>query len=96
MKYQIKQNSFDPFHSFFIFCLVSNVGIHAFNFGNRVLKVILLVMLKGDSVHRSRSKKCISKAIWETLSQSIYGDEKLAWDGKESNDEIFYMPPNAH
>jgi len=43
-------------------------------------------------VHRSCSQKCISKVVWETLSRSRNGDEKLALDGKENEDDIFFTP----
>ncbi len=39
-------------------------------------------------------EKCISKVIWETLSKARLTDEKLAWDGEESED-IFVTPPQS-
>jgi hypothetical protein len=42
-------------------------------------------------MYRSCIEKHISKAIWETLSKVRHVDEKLAWDGKESED-IFFTP----
>jgi hypothetical protein len=43
---------------------------------------------------RSPIEKCISKAIWETLSKVRHADEKLAWDGEKSED-IFFTPPQS-
>jgi hypothetical protein len=31
--------------------------------------------------------------MWETLSIIRNGDEKLAWDGLESEEDIFFTPP---
>jgi hypothetical protein len=54
-------------------------------------------------ISRSRIEKCISKAIRETLSKARHANEKLAWDGKESeigrvgeeSENIFFTPPQS-
>ncbi len=53
---------------------------------------------------KSHIGKHISKVLWETLSRARHVDEKLAWDGKESevgrveeeNEYIFFTPPQIH
>jgi len=43
-------------------------------------------------VQRSWSLKCISIIVWKTLSRSTYVDERLAWDGVESEEDILFTP----
>jgi hypothetical protein len=33
--------------------------------------------------------------MWETLSKTKNGHEKLAWDGVESEEDIFFTPPKS-
>ncbi len=42
---------------------------------------------------RSSSSKCVTNAIWETLSRARYAiDEKLAWEGEvDSNEDDFFL-----
>lgn len=47
---------------------------------------------------RSSSSKCVTNAIWETLSRARYAiDEELAWKGElDSNeDDVFFTPPES-
>ncbi len=46
-------------------------------------------------VHRSHIKKCISKVVWKTLNRAKHVDEKLKWDGEESEDDHFFTPPQS-
>jgi hypothetical protein len=46
-------------------------------------------------MHRSCIEKRISKVVWETLSTARHADEKLAWDGEESEDDHFFTPPQS-
>jgi len=46
-------------------------------------------------VHRSLKLKHISNAVWGTLSKSRFANERLAWDGKENEDDIFFTPLKA-
>jgi len=41
-------------------------------------------------VHRSHIEKHISKVVWEILRRAKCVDEKLAWDGVESEDDHFF------
>jgi hypothetical protein len=36
--------------------------------------------------------KHISTAMWETLNRSRFANEKLAWDGVDSVEEVFITP----
>ncbi len=33
--------------------------------------------------------------MWATLSRTRNGDEKLAWDGVESEEDVFFTPPKS-
>jgi hypothetical protein len=33
--------------------------------------------------------------VWKTLSKSTYVDERLAWDGMESEEGILFTPPKS-
>jgi hypothetical protein len=52
---------------------------------------------------RSHIEKHINKIVWETLSRARHVDEKLAWDGEESevgrvgegNEDIFFTPSQS-
>jgi hypothetical protein len=46
-------------------------------------------------VHRSLKLKHISNAVWETLSKLRFANERLAWDGKGNEDDIFFVPLKA-
>lgn len=46
-------------------------------------------------VHRSHIENCINKTMWETLSKARHVDEKLAWDGEESEYDHFFTPPQS-
>jgi hypothetical protein len=45
-------------------------------------------------VHRSHIEKCNSKVVWKILNQAKHVDEKLKWDGEESEDH-FFTPPQS-
>jgi hypothetical protein len=33
--------------------------------------------------------------MWETLSRARHVDEKLTWDGEESENDHFFTPPQS-
>jgi len=53
------------------------------------------MFLKAFSVHRSSREHHINKVVWETLNRCWFGDERLAWDGKDSKNDVFYTLPKS-
>jgi hypothetical protein len=68
MKYLNKQHSFDPFHFSSIFVWFQMLRFMPLILAIGFKKVILMVMLKRDSVHRSRSRKHINKQFGKPLA----------------------------
>lgn len=46
-------------------------------------------------MQRSGSLKHIGIVVWKTMSKSTYVDERLAWDGVESGENILFTPPKS-
>ncbi len=43
-------------------------------------------------MQRSHTLKRINIVVWETLSISRFVNEKLAWDGVNSEEKLFFTP----
>lgn len=46
-------------------------------------------------MQRSCTLKHINIVVWEALNISRFVDEKLAWDGMNNEEKMFFTPPES-